>query len=471
MDRPTLKCCALIHDLRLFSAATLDASAWRWAAAMLLAFSLSTDLGAAALRTAVIGDSLSAEYDALPGIPGVEDPTAYAAITVPGWDSRCWVEVLGALRSSSLDFGPQQTILPGWNDLRFTGYKYNFAIPGFTAAQYNDIVTSSILSNPQYLTYRLTISDLLGREADACVVWIGANEFRANYGGLCAGKDPSTLIQDLRKDMGSVLDFVRRQSASLRIVVVNLPDLGACPSKQAECPDPATRELATQATLLANRAINELAAARDLPVVDVFAETRRIIEGQKNWFGAVEIYPTSNPDNNPRYAFTREGLHPNTALQTRIARLIVATLNQAYNAAIPQITDGDALALLGINPQQPYLDWAASNHLALSGPGDDPDGDGLPNLLEFVFDSAPGVRSPSPISLSVGPLGVEAGYKPLPDRLRFASVTPQWAADLNSWSDIPTDGLVTAADGRVTIRFEATQLRGFLRLRVTPVGP
>src|SRR5512140_781955 len=108
---------------------------------------------------------------------------------MPGWESRFWVEVVGALRAGTIDFGAQRPVLPGWNDLRFTGYEYNFAIPGFTAAQYRDIVTSSLFSNQQYLTYRLTLSDLLNREADACVVWIGGNELRANYGFLCNGGD------------------------------------------------------------------------------------------------------------------------------------------------------------------------------------------------------------------------------------------------------------------------------------------
>jgi len=30
----------------------------------------------------VIGDSLSAEYDSVPEVPGVDNPTAYAAVTV-----------------------------------------------------------------------------------------------------------------------------------------------------------------------------------------------------------------------------------------------------------------------------------------------------------------------------------------------------------------------------------------------------
>ncbi len=438
------------------------------ATVVLLACTLWNELSAGTVRTVVIGDSLSAEYDALPSIPGVEDPTAYAAVTVPGWEARSWVEVLGQLRPGGVDFGATRSVLPGWNDLRFTGYEYNFAIPGFTAAQYKDIVTSSLFSHPEYLTYRLTLGDVLRQNADACVIWIGGNELRANYGSLCNGTDPSTLVQDLQNNVGEILDFVRNQSATVKIILVNLPDLGACPSKRAENPDPAKRQLATQATLLANSALTSLAAARNIPVVDVFAATQRIIRGEFVWFGPVNLWNESDPDNNPRFAFTREGLHPNTGLQLEIARLILTTLDQASGAGIQAITDGEALALLGISPLQPYLEWAATRlPVGADSFGADPDGDGLPNLLEYLFDLDPQTRNASPITFSLQPSGMQATYRPVPDRTRMATVIPLWSADLATWADIPAEYLTTAPDGRVTVRLPSGARSTFLRLQAT----
>jgi len=433
---------------------------------MLMGLVLANHAGAAALRVAVIGDSLSAEYDALPGIPGIEDPTAYAAVTVAGWESRSWVEVLGLLRGGSLDLGPHDPTLPGWNDFRFTGYKYNFAIPGFQASQYEDIVNSSFFSNPQYLLFRSTLGDVLRHDVDACVVWIGANEFRANYGFLYDGGDPASLIQNLRHDIGEILDFVREQNAALRILVVNLPDLGATPSKQAAHPDPAKRDRVSQATMLANQAISELAGARGLPVTDAFAATRRVMDGQGIWYGPVDIRPESHPDNDPRYAFTREGLHPNTGLQLEIARLVIATLNEHYATTIPPITDTEALRLLGINPQQPYLDWVAAHALGAGAMEEDLDQDGLVNLVEFVFGFDPKVRNASPLSIESTLAGVEAGYHPDPARSRFASVVPERSTDLMVWNEVPPSSLITAADGRVSFRFPVENSTGFLRLRV-----
>lgn len=405
---------------------------------------------AAALRVAVIGDSLSAEYDALPNIPGVDDPTAYAAVTIPGWESRCWVEILGLLRTNAVDLGGWRSNLPGWNDLRFTGYKHNFAIPGFEASQYEKIVNSSLFSHPQYLPFRRTLDDILSHEAEGCVVWIGANEFRANYGFLYDGGDSTSLVQNLRHDLGEILDFVRAQSTALRVVVVNLPDLGATPTKQESHPDPVKRERVSQATKLANQAINELATARGLPVADAFAATGRLLGGQPIWIGPVDIHFASDADNDPRYAFTRDGLHPNTALQIEIARIIIAAFNAHHGTGIPPISDGEALGLLGLNPQQPYHDWVADHALVTNDIEDDLDQDGLVNLIEFVFGLDPNIPSASPVTVAASPTGIQASYRPDPSGLRLASVTPQWSNDLANWIDVSSGDLTTHADGRTT---------------------
>jgi hypothetical protein len=434
-------------------------------AAAVVALLLALAPAPAAPHLVAIGDSLTAEYDSLTGIAGVDDPTEYAAITVPGWESMSWTEVIGRLRSAWLDLGSYRTTLPGWNDLRFTGYQFNFAIPGFEASQYEDIVTSSIFQHQQYYPYRHTMETDLG-DAAAAVVWIGSNELRAHYDSLYNGADAQPLIDGLRNDIGAILNFVRSQGAVMHVVVANLPDLNAAPSKLAGHPDPQKRALVTSATMLANQVISELAAARGMAVADVFTATRRLIEGEQTWYGPIVVLPGTHPDNYPQYAFTRDGLHPNTCMQTEIARIIIDTFNQAYGTGIPQITDSEALGLMNINPQQPYLDWVAAQNLAPGGMGDDPDGDGLVNLAEFVFDLNPKVQSASPLTIEPTAGGVVARYHPDAARLHFASVTPQWSTNLMAWSDVPTASVTTDTNGWVGVSLALTTDARFLRLKL-----
>ncbi len=420
-----------------------------------------------ALKLAVLGDSLSAEYDSITGFAGVDDPTEYAAITVPGWESMSWVEVLGRLRPGTVDLGRYGTSLLEWGVFRFSGYEYNFAIPGFEASQFEQIVNSSLFSDPQFLPYRQQIADVLQHNAQVAVVWLGANEFRANFGFLYDGNDPSSLIQSLTNNLAQVLDFVLNQNPALKLVVVNLPDLSATPDKQTAHPDPLKRANVTAATILANQAITNLANVRGLPVADVFSETEKIVTGQTVWVGPVNLYAGSDPDNNPRYEFTRDGLHPNTCLQSIIARRIVETFNQAYGAAIPTITDAEILNLTGLDPLQPYLDWAATNALANTDLAQDPDSDRLANIAEFTFDLDPNQPSPPPLTIEASATAATARYHPEPDRLRLVEVRPEWSTNLDAWAAVPDEQLSTNLDGTMAIALPFAEPSRFIRLQIS----
>jgi hypothetical protein len=49
---------------------------------------------------------LTAEYDVIPDVPGFDHlPTDYAKITVEGWDSKSWVEILASCARRFSTFG------------------------------------------------------------------------------------------------------------------------------------------------------------------------------------------------------------------------------------------------------------------------------------------------------------------------------------------------------------------------------
>lgn len=429
-----------------------------WIVSMLL-------LGAQPLRLAVLGDSLSAEYESISGQPGIDDPSEYGAISVPGWESMSWVEVLGRLRADELDFGVFDADLVGWGPMRFSGYEYNFAIPGFEASQFEEIVTSSILDT--YFFYRVQLSDVLQHDVDAVVVWLGANEFRANYGFLYDGGDPLPLVTGLTNDLATILSFVQGENPGAKVVVVTLPDLGATPDKQSGHPDPVKRLNVTAATILANQAISNLAAGLALPLADVFPETYRLVLGEPVWLGSVDLFAGSHVDNHPRYQFTRDGLHPNTCLQAIIARRILETYNQAYGIGATPITDGEILDLIGVDRMQVYLDWVSVNTLVEGEPGDDGDRDWLVNLAEFVFDLDPNVVSPSPLMVSAAGPAVQATYQPDLDRERLVSIRPEWGVTFGVWGDVPPGNLSTNASGAVTVTFPVGEQQRFVRLQLS----
>jgi lysophospholipase L1-like esterase len=298
---------------------------------------------AVAANTVAIGDSLTAEYDTIPENSGFPtEATEYAKVTVPGWVSKSWVEILAQLRPGDFEFGARRKLSDPFPPPRLSGYARNWGIPGILASQYEDFVTSRAGENPFYFGARQPLENQLENEAERVVVWLGNNEFRARYGQISEGESPDNLIDNLMGDLRQVVEFVKDHAPQAQIAVANLPDLGASPDKQESQPDPAKRALVTAAVQQANARIAELVNDEGLALVNVYAVTEPLVAGEQTYFGAVPFDPGSDPDNEPRHLFTRDGLHPNTALQIRLARQVILTFNQRYGARVPQITDAEA---------------------------------------------------------------------------------------------------------------------------------
>jgi hypothetical protein len=124
-----------------------------------------------------------------------------------------------------------------------------------------------------------------------------------------------------------------------------------------------------------------------------------------------------------------------------------------------------------------YVQWRAMSLAGepLNGPGDDPDGDGLTNMLEFVFDTLP--KNASSKAAATGSFLEIAGQRYLQltvprKRTHLAANSVQVSSDLEQWdegsaftevvSDSATQWIVrdktsvsAAPGGRRFIRFKA----------------
>ena len=442
--------------------------------ALLTAFTLP----ASAAKVVTIGDSLTAEYDVIPDIPGFDSlPTDYAKVTVTGWEALSWVEVAAKLRGTFFDFGKWKDLSDPWLIPRLSGYEYNWAVPGVDAGQYENFVTSRNFENPFYFAARQPLEDQLSDTAQRVVIWLGGNDFRGNYGSLYDGQDSSSFAAGLLDDLGKIIDFVKSQNSHAQIVIVNEPDLGATPTKKAAHPDPAKRARVTAVTEVVNAGIVKLAALKGVVVADAYASTAALVRGEPLYFGGVRIVDDKEADNNPRYAFARDGLHPNTALQILNARVIIRAFNKGYAAGIPKITDTEALTLLGIDRDQPFFDWLARRGIDDKSFEADSDGDGLAQLAEYAFGLNPKAADADLLPVSIGGAvpgfsgDVSVRFRPKVARAHYVAVKVQYSTDGVAWVSVPPARVVANADASFTAAVPKTDAPAQLRLKVVTIPP
>ncbi len=165
----------------------------------------------------------------------------------------------------------------------------------------------------------------------------------------------------------------------------------------------------------------------------------------------------------PDRVFCRDDFHAATVAQALIANEIIAALEAATGRGLTPFSNREILQyLLGLNPDQPYLDWIAAAGLTGSGMDLDPDRDGIPNLAEYLLGSPPGTFS-QPLSGSYAP-GQTLRWRPSAAALRFGSLTAEESPDLSFWTPVPAARTTSAADGTVSIT-PGTGRRSFARLR------
>ena len=128
-------------------------------------------------------------------------------------------------------------------------------------------------------------------------------------------------------------------------------------------------------------------------------------------------------------------------------------------------------------PDTSWLQWQADDlaGVVLNGPQDDPDRDGVSNLLEYVFGTSPIESGVMPVM----PLAVVGGHVQItvPRRIdRPAALTIEVSSDLKNWqsgSGVTTEDANTLAAWMVRDQsvLGAAHPRRFIRLKVEPIAP
>ncbi len=433
-----------------------------------LCLALASPAAASPLRVLAIGDSMTEEY-------AFELPFSAPASNATNANARSWPELLRIFRPTEATLGPNESTAFTYGDLRNAGQEWNFGIPGMTTRNWFLLITTDDPFDPPsgeplgfdyYDTRRKLIDELV--VAEAVVILLGANDLKQEYNDLFNDTEASNFSTGVRNRIAAIHDWVRIYRPNVPIVVCTLPDVGATPQISGTYNDPA-KQVSTRAKIAAlNQSIITWAAGKAKPpaIARIDHLTDRIFDQQPFHLNGTVFTLAGDPENPPTRVFCRDGFHAATMAQALIANEIMSALEAGTGRDLTPFSNREILDdLLGLDPDQPYLDWIAMAGLTGSPMDQDPDRDGFPNLAEYLLGSPPGIFG-NPLAGSFSP-GASLTFHPSATALRFGSLIAEESTYLSLWSPVPAGRTTVAPDGTVSIT-PAAGTKGFARLRADP---
>lgn len=464
-------------------------------------------------KVLVVGDSLTKEYRSE---FVVLYPTSPAA-----WDARNWIELLDARRNQQFDLGSWSV----FSDLRLTGHEFNWSKPGGTVREFRNFLRQTADAEAEikatsggtaiwelFPDWRATFTNSTG-EAQKVVLFFGGNDLalgnsdpvanpsvngkrrQVDYetiyaGNLGAASDPEILKASIRSNLKSVIQWFRDPRTSNNgealpprfsgpMILCAVPHVGCTPKLQRDAgTDPARTAVLTEMIEGLNRELQEFAVSRDVGFANVYAVTKAILDPAPFQIGGVIFRKESDEDCGPRYLFSGDGFHPNTAVHAKVAQVVADAFLEKYPGMAPdlkRLSDREIITeVLGLPGDTGYVEWMteAGVPVSLRGPLSDPDKDGVPNAMEYALAGrAPDKADPEApfeVSLEPNPGGegkvIAATWQPRFAGNAYCDIVPQTSVGMQSWQPVPPGSIQTLADGKRRVQLAPAGKSWFFRL-------
>ena len=404
----------------------------------------------------VMGDSLSKEYSVT--FLGIGGNLAAGHI-------RNWSEILEERRGDVFGMGSFGV----FGDWRLTGHAQNWSIPGSMASEWRER-----LSYPGMVPAGLETQ--LRGGADRVVIWLGGNDVRVKYGDLYDGRPSGEWAERLVADVVAVMEFVRARNRLIPLVVCGVPHVGATPSRNEAYPyDPVKTGRATAVLDGVNLRLRRAAEGMGAGYAEVYEVTRELVTAERWVCGGWRIEKRSSSGGEPDALFLGDDFHPNWPAQAVFAQRIVDAFNQLEGGRIPRLTNREIVGdVLGQDAGLTLNQWARGYGIVDGdrGWGDDPDGDGLKNVVEFAFDLDPlrHDRDLMPVPWWDGDRLALAWQPRDQSNATWARITVQESAGGGEWKAVPSGSVINPGGGvRMVRRTGGTAGRMWLRFQVQPL--
>lgn len=427
----------------------------RLAVVLLLALPLCADQ----VEVLAIGDSLTEEY-------AFEVPFSAPASDSGNANIRNWPELFRIFRVGEASLGTYEgTAGAYFPDLRNAGHKWNFGVPSFTTLDWYQVLTSDP-SEVVYYATRSSLNNLL-YQVDVVVIFLGGNDLKNDYNDIYSGTEPVNFYTGIHNRLLFVYNYVRAHpiGAGIPIVVCTIPDVSATPNIYQVYNDPTLAANArTKIAALNQDIIDTFSPLANTAVARVDHITDLVFDLDPFHLNGTLFTIEGDPENPPDHLFARDSFHPATAAQALIANELIAAINSLGLGPVTPFSHREILDnLLGLDPDQPFLDWIAASTVPGTGMDDDPDLDGLPSVVEMGLGTPPGAFS-TPI---IGNWRDGLSWTPDPVALRYLDLFAEESGDLFSWSAVPA-GRIAESSGTLTATPPPGEARSFVRLHAEP---
>jgi lysophospholipase L1-like esterase len=266
-------------------------------------------LPAVSFTLGAMGDSLTAPYAGLRALQG----------------GRSWAEQLSIFRADQVSI-------------------VNFAVPGATS--------STLIAQGQDAAVARLVT---GGAVHDVALFIGANDITSNGLSIFRG-DTTSAVATVAANIEAVIDRVAA-AGQVHLVIGNIFDVRVMPMFRAVLNSSQLQEL-TAATVLANQRIEAIAAACQIPVVDLFSISHLIFHPIT--MGGVQIAD----------AFSADYMHPSAVGEGIFANAVLDAFAIGYHAPTSglELSDQEILEGAQIAHTQGRSFFDVSPYVILGGP-------------------------------------------------------------------------------------------------------
>jgi hypothetical protein len=287
---------------------------------------------------------------------------------------------------------------------------------------------------------------------------------------IYAGEEPANWF-DLR--VGRILEirnFIDGREGAVPVVLATIPDPGLTPAYGAMFPDAAMRAAASAKIAAMNAELITLAGQAGNPVADIHAAMLPLAVPGPVEINRIEFLAAADPENPSDHLYCRDGIHPARVASGLIAAEVVEALNELRGVDIEPVTNREVLeAAPGIEPDQPFLEWIATQGVGdQDGLHDNPDGDWFDNLAEFTFDLHAATWDPGLAGEWTGtdPDRYSLLWRLAADAEGYVVVVPERSSDLADWTPLDDDEVSYLGSGRWRGSIDSGVPAAFLRASI-----